>query len=109
MDDRYQRDEREASEVKHEVERVLDTTVQQLIDDMFGRGRTFLSVGKTMTASLANLIAPGSGTVATLVSTLRERRAAKKNRWQGFLLRPRDEATVRPAPLFADQRGLGRA
>jgi hypothetical protein len=79
-------DPREAEEIKHEVERVLESTVNELIDDKFGRGRGFLSVGKTLTGATADLVVPGSGTVAQLIGDVRAARDARKNRWQGFLL-----------------------
>jgi hypothetical protein len=79
-------DARDAADIKRDVEGVLRTTVRELVDDAFGRNRLFLSSGKTLTGSAADLLVPGSGTLASLIADIRAARAAKKNRWQAFLI-----------------------
>ena len=76
----------EAAEIKHEVERVLDTTLRELIDDKYGHGRAFFHIAKTLTGSAADLVTPGASTAAALLHDLRQARTAGKRRWQGFLL-----------------------
>jgi hypothetical protein len=79
-------DAREAADIKHDVERILDKTVVELVNDKFGHGRGFFSTGKTLTAAAADLVMPGSGTLASVISDLRSGRATRKRRWQAFLI-----------------------
>lgn len=80
------RDLTEVSEIKREVEAAIRETERRLFQKYLDEHRRFLSVGKTITGAVGDLIIPFAGTAGSIIQDVREARKARDLRWQGFLV-----------------------
>jgi hypothetical protein len=73
-------------EVKAQVEAGLEETKRKVLIRYLDEHRLFNTAGKTIVATAGDLAIPFVGTASTFVQDVKEARAAKKLRWQGFLV-----------------------
>jgi hypothetical protein len=76
----------EAIKVKAEVEQRLRDAQEEALLARLDPRTYHVSTAKTMTGFVAGLIVPGVGAAAGMAENVRDSRAAKRDRWQGFLV-----------------------
>jgi hypothetical protein len=76
----------DAVAMKQRVEERLRDAQEELFLRHLDPRAGYYTFGKTLTSAVADLVVPYVGTAATAISDLREARAVKRNRWQGFLI-----------------------